>query len=308
MSRRPRIQLRGGTYYLLQISSAQQPLFRDGPDYQALEQLLVSALERTQTAALAFCWLPHELHLAVRSRDISVSRFMQGFTSRYAHHVHRRRRQIGHLFARRFQSLLIEPDAWLPALVRYIHHAPLRADLATSPATYPHSSHGIYLGQQRAAWVHTTPLFQILRRQGFTRLDICAYLEAPPSVDEVGAFTAHAGRSTEILGDPAFLATLPRALRTPRTRVTLTQLIDTCALTQGTSREEILSRSRSRAVSLTRALIAWHATERGIASLSAVARTLRRDPSTLSKAITRYRRLHPDLFRLDAFHHVHPLC
>ena len=63
-----------------------------------------------------------------------------------------------------------------------------------------------------------------------------------------------------------------------------------------------------RAVSLARALIGWHATQRHLASLSQVGRTLGRDASTLSRAITRYRRLHPELFRLDALRHLRPIA
>lgn len=257
MSRRPRIQLRGGTYYLLQVTSPQQPLFRDSDDYQALERLLVSALERTQTLALAFCWLPHELHLAVRSRDVPVSRFMQGFTSRYAHHVHRRSHEVGHLFARRFQSVLIEPEAWLLPLVRFIHHAPVRAGLATAPATYPHSSHDAYIGNRPVAWLHTRPLLQLLSQRGFSKLDIRAYLEASPTHEEQQALAADHLTSTRMLGaGGAFLETLPHAVRTRRPRTTLAHLIDSMSLLQDVPRSEILSKSRSRAASLARALIA----------------------------------------------------
>ncbi len=311
MSRRSRIWLADGTYYLLQMSSRHQPLFCDEADYQVLEQLLVRALENARTTALAFCWLPHALHLAVRSHDIPVSRFMQGFTGRYAQHVHRRSREVGHLFARRFQSLLIDPDAWLPALVRFIHHAPLRAGLAITPAAYPHSSHRSYVGEQRLRWLSTAPLFKVLARRGFSPLDARAYLEATPTPDERLAFSPEANLSTRILGDAVFLERLPHAWRPPRVSrraLTLSLLIDAVALAQDLSRAEILSPSRARAASLARALIGWHATQRHLATLSDVARALGRDASTLSRAIARYRRLHPQLFHSDALQHLQPIA
>jgi hypothetical protein len=54
-------------------------------------------------------------------------------------------------------------------------------------------------------------------------------------------------------------------------------------------------------------LIGWYATERRVATLSEVARRLRRDPSTLSVAISRYRTCRPELFHLAAMHDVGPL-
>jgi hypothetical protein len=69
----------------------------------------------------------------------------------------------------------------------------------------------------------------------------------------------------------------------------------------------VFSRSRQRQLALARALIAWFATERRICTLSEVARRLRRDPSTLSVAISRYRELRPDLFKLNALHYLVPI-
>jgi len=70
----------------------------------------------------------------------------------------------------------------------------------------------------------------------------------------------------------------------------------------------VLSNSRQREVTLARALIAWYATERRVATLSEVARYLRRDPSTLSVAVSRYRLCRPELFKLTALHDVVPLA
>src|SRR5690606_19005421 len=104
-----------------------------------------------------------------------------------------------------------------------------------------------------------------------------------------------------------FLETLPRRVRPHRSKVSLAEIIDNVTRALDVEREHVLSSSRRRELALARALIAWYATERRIATLSEVARHLRRDPSTLSVAITRYRSCRPELFRLDAFRHLAPL-
>ncbi|MGQ0834311.1 MAG: hypothetical protein ACT4O5_05190 [Gammaproteobacteria bacterium] len=50
-----------------------------------------------------------------------------------------------------------------------------------------------------------------------------------------------------------------------------------------------------------------HATQRGIATLSEVARRLNRDPSTLSIGIERYSKTCPDLFTITALKGIGPL-
>jgi len=130
----------GGTYYLVQLVSRDQVLLHDEEDYLFVEASLRRCLIRTHTIALAYCWLPRALHLAVRSGDISVSRFMQGWTSSLARHLHRRSHEIGHVFRQRFQSVLLDPQAWLPELTRFIHHLPVREGLSVCAEHYPHSS------------------------------------------------------------------------------------------------------------------------------------------------------------------------
>jgi len=134
-----------------------------------------------------------------------------------------------------------------------------------------------------------------------------AYFQAEPTAQENQRFGRNGAHDTRILSDAEFSQRLPLTHRPRPTRVTLSQLIDVVALSQNATRSEVLSLSRRRALALTRALIAWHATERRIATLTQVAHMLRRDPSTLSKAITRHRQRHPDLFRLDALTHLKPL-
>ncbi len=308
MSRRPRIQIPDGTYYLLQVTSRHQPLFATDSDYAHLESLLAGTVRRTHTRVFAYCWLPHELHLAVRTRHVSVSRFMQGFTSRYARHVHAHSRERGHLFSQRFQSLLIDPQIWLPALVRYIHHAPVRAGCCTTPQAFSHSSHRAYVSTRKPPWLDTDMVRTLLDDRGIARgTPQDAYFAAEPTVEELDLLGRNGTRHTRMLGNPDFTSRPRHSHRPGQPRITLSQLIDAIALTQDTTREEILSLSRRRAASLARALIAWHAVERRMATLAEVARILRRDSSTLSKAITRHRERHPELFRLDALTYLRPL-
>jgi hypothetical protein len=134
------------------------------------------------------------------------------------------------------------------------------------------------------------------------------FMSTAPSAEERAGFE-HGGRDDpRILGGREFAESLPRAVRAYRTSTTLDQLIDTVACRLGLDRGNILSGSRERELTLARAVIAWHATERRIAPLSDVARRLRRDPSTLSVGITRYRCRRPDLFDVGTMHDLAPLA
>jgi chromosomal replication initiation ATPase DnaA len=62
-------------------------------------------------------------------------------------------------------------------------------------------------------------------------------------------------------------------------------------------RDRLLSSSRERRLTLTRAIIGWHVTQNRIATLTEVSRALGRDPSSVYTAYERYRARRPKLFR-----------
>lgn len=59
----------------------------------------------------------------------------------YAQHSNRRHRRVGHLFQARFKSILVEKQAHLLELCRYVILNPVRAGLCSSPAQWQWSSY-----------------------------------------------------------------------------------------------------------------------------------------------------------------------
>ncbi len=307
MPRHPRPHIPGGTYYLLQIAAAHRRLLQSAIDVRILEQRLAAALAATYTDLYAFCWLDRAMHLVVRSHEIPVSRFMQRFVSGAARQL--QLQQTGEperIFLRRFSSALIDAATWLPELVRFVHYVPVLAQLCDSPADYPHSSWPVYAGARRISWVNVRHVRELVNDRG-ERIPLQEFMRQTPSAREIALFAAPGRGESRIIGSDTFLGSLPRRLRVPRTRLTLEQLIQQVAVLQNVSRTEILSRSRRHQAVLARAFIAWYSMERRVATLEQVARQLGRDPSTLSKTITRARSRQPHLFRLDTLHHLVPL-
>lgn len=305
MARRRRLHVAGATYFAVQLGGSHCPLFSEPSDYQVFEALLSSALSKADAHVLAFCWLPHAIHMSVQVAATPLGRFLQGFTSHYARYVHARTGESGHLFADRYRALLIDPDEWLLRLIRYIHYLPvlkMRVDLDA----YPQTSHPAYCGTVSAPWLDRRMALRLLRTQGDAALAYTTLMSQRPSEEETRLFT-HGTRSG-VLGSDAFIAKLPRGAHGHRSSLDLEQIIGQVATLLSVDYSELFSKSRRREIALARALIAWHATERSIANLIEVGRRLRRDPSTLSVGIARYRVLHPDLFTLAALRHLKPIA
>lgn len=307
MSRRQRLHVPGGTYYVVQRGSTTRPIFTQPQDYQLFERLLATALRRTGARLHAYCWTPDAIHIALQIDSVSVGRFMQGITSRYARSIHERAAESGHFFRQRYKAILIDPDAYLLKLVRYIHHLPVLESLSNEPASYPFTSHVAYLGRTEMPWLTTRIALRMMSGCD-QNSEYAEFMSAAPSQEDRALFEHGCKHDARVVASSEFLENLPRHLRVYRSKLTLEQIIQTVTCRLGVDREHVLSNSRQREVTLARALIAWYATERRVATLSEVARYLRRDPSTLSVAVSRYRLCRPELFKLTALHDVVPLA
>ena len=305
MSRRQRLHVPGGTYYIVQQGSAHQPVFSQPQDYQLFERLLAAALNRTESRLHAYCWMPNAIHLIVQIDEISVGRFMQGLTGRYARNIHQRDGASGHFFQQRYKALLVDPDEYLLKLIHYVHYLPVLGGLVQSPSEFSHSSHGAYSGSADVPWVNTRTAMRPLSddaQRVYQEIMSC-----PPAPENIKLFERGGPNDLRVIGGAEYIGNLPRRSRTYRSKLTLEQIIYTVTSALGVEREHVLSTSRKRDLAMARALIAWFATERHVATLSEVARQLRRDPSTLSVAISRYRVCRPELFKLTALHYMVPL-
>jgi putative transposase len=70
---------------------------------------------------------------------------MHAVQSGYTTYFNRKRRRSGHLFQGRFKSILVDKDAYVLELSRYIHLNPVRAKTVDLPELHPYSSYHIYI-------------------------------------------------------------------------------------------------------------------------------------------------------------------
>src|SRR5258708_12761068 len=84
MSRRSRLHVPGGVYYVVQRSNARQPIFTEEADYATFERLLSTMLVRCRVRAHAYSWESDAIHLVLQISDMPVGRLIQRPSSQYA--------------------------------------------------------------------------------------------------------------------------------------------------------------------------------------------------------------------------------
>jgi hypothetical protein len=80
---------------------------------------------------------------------------MQNVSLRFTKWINYTQSRTGHLFQGRYKALLIDVDAYLLELVRYIHLNPVRAGIVATVDEYPWSGHSAYLGKELLRWLTT---------------------------------------------------------------------------------------------------------------------------------------------------------
>jgi REP element-mobilizing transposase RayT len=102
----------------------------------------------------AWCLMDKHYHLLIRTPDGNLSKGMRQLNGVYTQAGNRRHRRVGHLFQGRFKAILVDSDAYLLELSRYVVLNPVRAGMVKTPADWPWSSYRASAGlEPPAPWL-----------------------------------------------------------------------------------------------------------------------------------------------------------
>jgi REP element-mobilizing transposase RayT len=155
MARKLRIHFPSAVYHVILRGNAGDPIFFSDQDRYRLYLIFQYAVERFDCRIHAFCLMRNHIHLVVQTGDIPLSRIMQNVSLRFTKWINYSQSRTGHLFQGRYKALLIDADAYLLELVRYIHLNPVRAGIVAAADEYPWSGHGACLGKEILPWFTT---------------------------------------------------------------------------------------------------------------------------------------------------------
>ena len=287
MARKPRLHVSGGWYHVILRGNARQDIFFAPQDRHFFYQLLEEGVTRFGYRIHAFCLMTNHVHLALQTGDRALSAGMQNLSFRYTRYANARLQRVGHLFQGRFKAFLVDQDTYGLSLVRYIHLNPVRAKLARQAAAYPWSSHRVYLGEHRLAWLTTDwVLGQFSRTVGLARQRFARFVEEGLGQGHQELF--YGGDSdSRVVGEEDFVRSVlkVRPARTPAPE--LNELIAYVCRVYSLTPAELLAQGRERRRAEARALLAWLAISSRAASLTSLAQRFGRDISTLAHGISR---------------------
>ncbi len=151
MARSLRIEFPGAIYHVTSRGNAGSEAYTDDCDREVFLKIVGQATERFNWVCHAYCLMSNHYHLVIETIDPTLSRGMRHINGVYTQTFNRRHRRQGHLFQGRFKGILVEKDAYLLELCRYVVLNPVRAGITRRAAEWPWSSYQATAGISQCA-------------------------------------------------------------------------------------------------------------------------------------------------------------
>ncbi len=209
MARQLRVEYKGAIYHVTVRSNAGMDLFLSDLDRKYLLSRLGEAAEFHGVRVYLYCLMGNHFHLVVETPKGNLGRFMQGVLTGYGVYFNRVHKRHGHVTQGRYGARLVEGDAYLLNLSRYVHLNPVKvakwrekplAERVAYLRAYPWSSYPAYTsGGERNACMEYGPLLALTAGEKAYRKFVEAGI---PADDE--EFQAELRKSARSIGSDKF--------------------------------------------------------------------------------------------------------
>jgi len=141
VSRPLRLEYPGALWHVTNRGVEQRNIYLDDQDRRHFLRLLQKAIAEYRWQLLAWVLMSNHYHLLFRTPDTNLSLGIKDLDGKYAADFNERHRRVGHLFQGRFKSHLVDAEAYLLELARYIVLNPVRARMVEAPGQWIWSSY-----------------------------------------------------------------------------------------------------------------------------------------------------------------------
>ncbi len=157
MARPLRIEFPGALYHVTSRGNGRADIFLDDADRHAFLAVLDAACQRMHWLCYAYCLMSNHYHLIIETPDGNLSAGMRQLNGVYTQRFNRQHDRVGHVLQGRYKAILVDREAYLLELSRYVVLNPVRAAMVDEPGEWPWSSYRATVGQAPApSWLGRT--------------------------------------------------------------------------------------------------------------------------------------------------------
>jgi REP element-mobilizing transposase RayT len=293
MARKPRVEYPGALYHVICRGNQRQVIFRSDADRKFYLERLEKYRQRYGFSVYAYVLMSNHVHLLIETGKVFLSKIMHGLQFTYTGYYNKRYGKVGHLFQGRYKAILCDRQAYLLALVRYLHLNPGRLRSPVDPWRYRWSSHTAYLGKESSVKIESAAVLgELAKPVGQARRAYLRFMaEGKGSGHQADYYDVQDQR---FLGDERFVEQIDERIRAereievPHPRAQFSKLFHLTAEAYGMTERDLVQAGRQRKWVRARSMLVYVAREWGRVSVKEISRRLHRDPSIISRLYSVY--------------------
>jgi len=141
MTRPLRLEFAGALYHLSARGDRHEPIFEDDQDRLVFLDLLAKEVLQQGWVLYAFCLMGNHYHLLLETPEPNLVQGMRRLNGVYTQAFNRRHRRVGRVLQGRYKSILVDKEAYLRELCRYVVLNPVRAGMVAAVQDWHWSSY-----------------------------------------------------------------------------------------------------------------------------------------------------------------------
>jgi putative transposase len=156
MPRPKRIHYEGAIYHVTSRGNERRKIVVNDADRWQFLKVLAEVIEEEKVACHAWVLMDNHYHLLLETPAGNLSGAMKHLNGIYTQRFNRKHHRIGHLFQGRFKAIVVEKEAYLKELCRYLVLNPVRAKMVEKPEQWKWSSYRATAGlAKKEPWLET---------------------------------------------------------------------------------------------------------------------------------------------------------
>ena len=156
MARPLRLEFSGALYHVTSRGDGREDIYGAAGDRRMFLDLLAGVWGRFNWTIHAYCLMTNHYHLLVETPDGNLAKGMRELNGVYTQRFNRVHARVGHVFQGRYKAILVQKDAYLLELARYVVLNPVRARMVRTQGEYPWSCYRAMIGEEAPPeWLET---------------------------------------------------------------------------------------------------------------------------------------------------------
>lgn len=172
MARPLRLEFAGALYHVTSRGNRQEAIYHTDEDRNAYLDTLGKVCERYNWIVHAYCLMDNHYHILVETPDSNLSKGMRHLNGVYTQYFNRTHKRVGHVYQGRYKAIIVQKEAYLLEVARYIVLNPVRARMVRSAKDWTWSSYRATAGQvEPPAWLNTDWIIAHFSRRKATAIN-----------------------------------------------------------------------------------------------------------------------------------------